>query len=1032
MKNIIIIFSLILTPILALAQGDEWKDPEVNAINRLPMHTNYFAFASEQEAKVGCKESSENFMSLNGLWKFNWVRNANDRPMDFYSTTFNDRGWGEIEVPGVWELNGYGDPLYVNTGYPWRNQFTSNPPHIPTENNHVGSYRKTITLPEGWKGKDVIAHFGSVTSNIYLWVNGKFVGYSEDSKLEAEFDITKYLKAGENQIAFQSFRWCDGTYLEDQDFFRFSGVGRDCYLYARERSRIEDIRITPDLDENYHNGSLSIDLDMVGRGEVEFILSDSKGNEIATQRVSKSGTIAMEVDAPKKWSAEAPNLYTLSAIFRSGGEVKEVITQRVGFRKIELIGDQILVNGEAVLFKGVNRHELDSYEGYVVSRQRMVQDIKRMKELNINALRTCHYPSDAYLYELCDIYGLYVVAEANVESHGMGYGEKSLAKNSSYNTAHMERNIRNVERNFNHPSIIFWSLGNEAGFGQNFIDAYKWVKSEDPSRAVQYEQAVTNEYTDIYAPMYRGYEVCENYCKSDIQKPLIQCEYAHAMGNSQGGFKEYWDMIRKYPKYQGGFIWDFADQSIHWQNKDGVDIFAYGGDFNRYDASDNNFLNNGIVSPDREYNPHAAEVDYIYQSIWTTLKDAQSGDVEIYNENFFSDLSLYNLEWQIVVEGRPIKSGIITKLDVAPQSTAIINLGYNLDGVSTDKEVLLNVQYKLKDQQGLLQAGECVAYDQMVIRPYNFNRASIENIGKSNIKTSVPRVIDNDKFYLIVKGENFTIDFTRNSGFISHYTVDGNMLLESGSELRPNFWRAPTDNDMGAKLQEKYSEWRDPKYTLDTLFYTIENEMVRIEANYTIEESGTSLNMSYTINNIGAIQVSQRMIANKSSKASNMFRFGMRMEMPESYNEIEYYGRGPVENYADRKVSALVGQYRQRVSDQYFEYIRPQESGTKSDLRWWRVINSGGVGLEFVSDAPFSASALNYTLESLDDGVKKDQRHSTEVQRSLSTNLCIDKVQAGLGCVNSWKDAARPEYQVKYQDYEFNLTITPVHSKYKF
>ncbi len=1033
MRIILIFCVLILLPRWVSAQqGDEWQDPEVNGVNRAPMHTNYFAYATTEEASVGCKQSSVNYMTLNGFWKFNWVRNADDRPLNFYKTTFNDGGWDDIEVPGVWELKGYGDPIYVNRGYPWRSQFRSNPPHIPTTNNHVGSYRKTITIPHSWIDKDVIAHFGSVTSNIYLWVNGNFVGYSEDSKLEAEFDITKYLRRGENQIAFQTFRWCDGTYLEDQDFFRFSGVGRDCYLYAREKSRIEDIRITPDLDEEYKNGLLSIDIDVVGRGEVELVLCDSEDSVVATKEVSRSGLYTMEVESVRKWSAELPNLYTLTAIFRRGTKVSEVITQRVGFRKIELVGDQVLVNGKAVLFKGVNRHELDPYGGYVLSEQRMLQDVKRMKELNINAVRTCHYPADAYWYELCDIYGLYVVAEANVESHGMGYGDMTLAKDENYHRAHMERNIRNVERNYNHPSIIFWSLGNEAGFGQNFIDAYRWIKSEDPSRAVQYEQAETNEYTDIYAPMYRGYEHNEAYCKGDVQKPLIQCEYAHAMGNSQGGFKEYWDLIRRYPKYQGGFIWDFSDQSIHWQGMDGIGIFAYGGDFNRYDASDNNFLNNGIVSPDRDYNPHATEVDYIYQSIWTTLEDAQSGVVEIYNENFFSDLSPYYLEWQVVSEGVAVRSGIVEDLDVAPQSRATIPLGYTLDGLSAEDELLLNVCYKLKNQQGLLPAGERVAYDQMVIRPHSFDELSIENVSRSNILVVAPEVVDYDEFYLIVRGENFVIDFTRHSGFMSHYEVGGAQLLDQGSELRPNFWRAPTDNDMGAGLQLEYLHWRAPRLILDTLYHTTIDNMVRIVANYTIAECKSKLSMSYLVNNVGAIQIAQKMTASTDTLISGMFRFGVRMEMPMDYDEVEYYGRGPIENYADRKISTPIGHYRQDVSDQYFPYIRPQESGTRSDLRWWRVINSGGEGLEFVSDAPFSASALDYTLESLDDGLQKDQRHSPEVKRSSSTNLCIDKVQAGLGCVNSWKDAARPEYQVPYQDYEFNFIVTPIFSKYKF
>ena len=546
----------------------EWQDPEINAINRAPMHANFFAYENAEMAAKAVKEDSKNFMSLNGTWKFFWVRNADARPTDFWKTGFNDKGWDNLQVPGVWETHGYGDPIYINVGYGWRSRFENNPPYVPTEENHVGSYRREIMVPADWKGKDIIAHFGAVSSNMYLWVNGKFVGYSEDSKLEAEFNLTPYLKPGQkNLIAFQVFRWCDGSYLEDQDFFRYTGVARDCYLYTRNKKRIDDIRVTPDLDSEYKNGSLAINLNLKGSGNVSLELLDAQSQTVASTEVKGSGNVSttLQVENPKKWSAETPYLYTLRATLKDGSQASEVVPVKVGFRKIELKNAQILVNGQPVLFKGADRHELDPDGGYVVSRDRMIQDIQIMKQFNINAVRTCHYPDDNFWYELCDKYGIYVVAEANIESHGMGYGDKTLAKEPTYKKAHMERNQRNVQRGFNHPSIIFWSLGNEAGYGPNFEAAYDWIKAEDPSRAVQYEQARIEGKTDIYCPMYANYKWCEEYSKDDkYQKPLIQCEYAHAMGNSQGGFKEYWDLIRKYPKYQGGFIWDFVDQSIRW------------------------------------------------------------------------------------------------------------------------------------------------------------------------------------------------------------------------------------------------------------------------------------------------------------------------------------------------------------------------------------------------------------------------------------------------------------------------------------
>ena len=1031
MKRQLLTCCLAMCSLATMAQHDEWKNPEINAVNRAPMHTNYFAYSSSEEAAKADKENSSNFMTLNGIWKFNWVKNADARPTDFYRTDYNDKGWGQMKVPGVWEMNGYGDPIYVNVGYAWRSQYKNNPPYVPIENNHVGSYRKEIIIPAEWSGKEIFAHFGSVTSNMYLWVNGKYVGYSEDSKLEAEFNLTKYLKPGKNLIAFQVFRWCDGTYLEDQDFFRYSGVGRNCYLYSRNKKYIQDIRVTPDLDSNYTNGTLNVALNLNGSGTVELNLTDPAGKSVATAQVNGNGqkSVVMDVSNPEKWTAETPNLYTLTATLKNGSNTLEVIPVKVGFRKIELKGGQIQVNGQPVLFKGADRHEMDPDGGYVVSRERMLQDILRMKQLNINAVRTCHYPDDNLWYDLCDQYGIYVVAEANIESHGMGYGKETLAKNPSYKKAHMERNQRNVQRGYNHPSIIFWSLGNEAGYGPNFEQCYTWIKNEDKTRAVQYEQAGTNEFTDIFCPMYYDYDACKKYSEGNIDKPLIQCEYAHAMGNSQGGFKEYWDLIRKYPKYQGGFIWDFVDQSNHWKNKDGIDIYGYGGDFNKYDASDNNFNDNGLISPDRRPNPHAHEVGYFYQSIWTTPGDLSKGEIKVYNENFFRDLSAYYMEWQLLVNGEVMQTGVVQDLNVAPQQTATLKLNLNTEKICPCKELLLNVTYKLKAAETLMPAGSTVAYDQLTIRPYTAKALELKNQKASNLDIVVPVIKDNDHNYLIVEGENFIIEFNKHNGYLSRYEADGMQLLNPGAQLTPNFWRAPTDNDYGAGLQHRYAVWKNPGLKLTSLKQSIENEQAIVQAEYEMKAVKGKLFLTYVINNEGAVKVTQKMEAGKEEKVSDMFRFGMQMQMPENFNEVEYYGRGPVENYADRNHSTLIGKYRQTVAEQFYPYIRPQETGTKTDLRWWRVLNISGNGLQFVGDAPFSASALNYSIESLDDGVQKDQRHSPEVAKAPFTNLCIDKVQMGLGCVNSWGTLPLEKYRVPYQDYEFSFILTPVRHK---
>ena len=1011
---------------LAVSAGaqsfNEWKDPRVNEVNRAPMHSNYFAYETEAAVEAG-KEASVNYMTLNGDWKFLWVKNSDARPVGFWQKGFDDNSWATIPVPGLWELNGYGNPIYVNIGYAWRNQFRNNPPEVPVENNNVGSYRREIVVPADWKGKDIIAHFGSVTSNIYLWVNGKFVGYSEDSKLEAEFDLTRYLRPGEkNLIAFQVFRWCDGTYLEDQDFFRYSGVGRDCYLYARSKRRIEDIRITPDLVDNYTNGTLAIDLKLKGSGKVALSLFDAEGNVVAEAAGDGKKQVVMQVAAPRKWTAETPYLYTLQATMQGSDEC---IPVKVGFRKVEIKNSQVLVNGQPVLFKGVNRHELDPDGGYVVSRERMLQDIQVMKKFNINAVRTCHYPDDNYWYDLCDRYGIYMVAEANLESHGMGYGDHTLAKRDDYTKAHMERNQRNVQRNFNHPSIIFWSLGNEAGYGPNFEAAYDWVKAEDASRPVQYERAGIEGKTDIYCPMYADYSWCERYSSDEkYEKPLIQCEYAHAMGNSVGGFKEYWELIRKFPKYQGGFIWDFVDQSVRWKGKNGKMIYGYGGDFNRFDASDYNFCDNGLISPDRVPNPHMYEVGYYYQNIWTTLTDASKGEIQVYNENFFRDLSAYFMEWTLLKDGVAVRSGRVENLDVAPGERKKFTLA--LGATDASSEWLLNVSYRLKNCEELLSAGYVVAKEQLRVTDAVMPNVELCNSVSSNVAVVPPVIKDNDYNYLVVAGKGFSLEFNKRSGYMTKYVVDGTEMIKEGSALKPNFWRAPTDNDFGANLQHRYREWKNPSIRLKELKHNVCDEQAVIEARYEMPDVKATLTIVYVINNDGAVKVTQAMSVAKDAKVSNMFRFGVQMPMPRDFETVQYYGRGPGENYSDRNNCTALGIYRQSVDEQFYPYIRPQENGTRSDLRWWRVLNAAGRGIEVVSDAPFSASALHYTIESLDEGLWKKQGHSHEIEKADLTNLCIDKVQMGLGCIDSWGRLPLPQYQVPYQDYTFTFVLRPV------
>lgn len=1010
----------------------EWQDESVNEVNRAAMHTHFFAYENAEKAGSDVKENSKNFMSMNGSWKFFWVKNADQRPTDFWKVGYNDKGWDDMKVPAVWELNGYGDPIYVNIGYPWRNQYKNNPPHVPTEKNHVGSYRREFVIPADWSGKDIVAHFGAVSSNMYLWVNGKFVGYSEDSKLEAEFDLTPYVKPGQkNLIAFQVFRWCDGSYFEDQDFFRYTGVARDCYLYARNKKRIDDIRVVPDLDAEYKSGSLTVNLSLKGNAAVSLELLDAANKTVATAEVKGAGkqSSVIRVDNPNKWTAETPYLYTLRATLKEGNKVTEVVPLKVGFRKIELKNSQLLVNGQPVLFKGADRHEMDPDGGYVVSRERMIQDIQIMKKFNLNAVRTCHYPDDSFWYDLCDKYGIYVVAEANLESHGMGYDEATLAKVPSFKKTHLERNQRNVQRNYNHPSIIFWSLGNEAGYGSNFEASYDWVKKEDPSRAVQYERSGYEGKTDIHCPMYLNYKDCIKYCEDDSKtKPLIQCEYAHAMGNSEGGFKEYWDLVRKYPKYQGGFIWDFVDQSCRWTGKNGKMIYAYGGDFNRFDASDNNFCDNGLISPDRVPNPHMYEVGYFYQNIWTTAADLKAGELNVYNENFFRDLSAYALEWEVMKNGIVVRTGRVDNLNVAPQQTAKIKL--DLGKTCACAEWLLNVKYVQKQREGLIPAGHIVAKDQLVLNEYKAPAMALQNVTDMNIQTALPRIDDANSQCVMIEGENFNIQFAKADGFMDKYMVDGLDMIKEGAKLTPNFWRAPTDNDFGAGLQQKYAVWKNPEFKLASLKSEMKDGLAVVSAEYEMPSvsAGTKLQLTYEINNRGAVKVNQKLVAEKGAKVSNIFRFGMQMVMPKSFENISYYGRGPVENYIDRKWATELGVYNQTVTDQFYAYIRPQENGNKTDIRWWKQLNEAGRGLQFVAEAPFSASALHYTIESLDSGWEKKQEHSNEVEPADLTNFLIDKVQMGLGCVDSWGAIPREEYMLPYGDYEFTFIMQPINN----
>lgn len=1087
MKKAIAIFASLCCSSLLWAQSfTEWNDTKVNQINRSPMRSSFFAYENEKGALEGVKEKSANFMSLHGKWKFMWVKDATDRPTDFFRTDYNTAPWAEISVPGIWEHNGYGVPIYINPGYAWSSVVRTKPNDSPSEkklpdvkkpgelssgagstsgqpgeNNHqvaatkfsgvpmvennVGSYVRTVDVPALWKGKQIYIHFGSVTSNIYLWVNGMFVGYSEDSKLGAEFDLTKYLKVGPNKIAFQVFRWSDGSWLEDQDFFRLSGVAREVYMYARPTIHLEDLFIKTDLDSAYKNATLNIAASIKGAGSsVKFQLLD--GSTLVaeqTAKAAKDGAVEVNIalESPKKWTAETPNLYTLiSTIYNSKGQPTEVVPQKVGVREVEIKNSQVLVNGQPVLFKGANRHEIDPDGGYLISRERMEQDVALFKKLNLNAVRTSHYPNDPYFYELCDKYGIYMVDEANIEAHGMGYGPGNLGSDIRFDKAHLERTSRVQLRDKNHPSIIFWSLGNESGDGVNFKAAYKAMKAFDNTRPVQYERALWdqngNDYSDVWCPMYTRYGEMEmlgnlkgegsrrvnGYHKEgETPRPVILCEYAHAMGNSMGGFKEYWDLFRKYPNLQGGFIWDFVDQSQR-DYRNGKMIYTYGGDYGRYTVDDNNFCSNGLVSPDRVPNPHAAEVAYIQQNIWVAPVDLSKGIVEIYNENFFVNLNNYAMHWELVRDGEVIESGVDPDLSVAPQKRAKVVIPYTLPSVDGEcaAEMLLNIKFVTKKAEGLLPAGHVAAYEQLEISKFTGYSASL-GVAKGTL------AIRPNTRAVMVEGEDFSIFISRSTGLITDYTVAGSSMLEAGFSIRPTFWRAGTDNDFGAGLQSRMRAWFEPRMKTKEVKTEFKDSLVVVTSVVELPDLFATLTLQYTINAVGEIGLSEKMTVDKSKeKMPYLFRFGMEVTMPGIYDRVSFYGRGPGESYSDRKNGAKIGLYDQKVADQYYPYIRPQESGNKTDLRWFKVWAPSRRGLEFRSDIPFQASALPYLTSDLDSGVDKSgHHHSGELTSRNLTNIHIDAVQSGLACEDSWGAVPRPEYRLPYGDYSFSFVIRP-------
>ena len=1035
-----------LVALSAMAAEPRHRNPNINSVNREPMRSSFIVYPSAAEVQSGNEVASPLYRSIDGEWKFLWLENVlTPNPVGFEAVEFDDSNWRTMPIPGLWELNGYGDPVYISHGWPWLNWANNTPPFPPKERNHKGLYRRTIEVPAEWSGKNIYVHFGSVTSNITLWINGREVGYSEDSKLEAVFDITPYVKVGaKNSFTMEVHRWCDGTFFEDQDMWRMTGFARESYIYARDKRHIKDVKFVAGLENNYKDGVLSLTAEATeGVNALKLSLLHKSGKRLkgaVVPLVDGKAEWSCVVKSARAWSAEMPNLYKLVVEATDGKQTIEAAAFDVGFRTVEIRNKQLLVNGQAVYIKGVNRHEMHPEKGYHLSLEDMERDIRTLKELNINAVRTCHYPDDPRWYDLCNRYGIYLVSEADVESHGYGYGPQCLAKHEEYLHQHLERNQRMVLRSFNNPSVIVWSLGNEAGNGVNFHKCYDWIKAYDKSRPVMYPMARLvrggadgavrsdpneNYNSDIECPMYAAPEVCEAYIPL-LERPFILSEYAHAMGNAMGGFYRYWDLVRKYPSFQGGFIWDFADQALAWREESGKVIYRYGGCYNDFDAKHPSAMHcNGVVSATREWHPHAWEVKHQYQNIWATDKDALNGVVTIYNEHFFRDLSSYNLEWELLADGVSKMSGKVEKLSVAAQQRKDLQLGYSAaDVAKLEGEVVLTLRYRLKSAEPMLSADYEVGFNQIVLRKWDSAKA----FAASSAPKSGTLKVDGRN----ISGGDFELQFD-GMGYLVSYKLKGNeMLVEP---LKPIFYRPMTENDWSVRAGKKtrmhyhsWKMWREPYIQLDKFLIAETEHQVVVTARYRYSDVATTIVMTYKVDGEGNVTISEQMLPRKESfECLDLLRYGVTFAMADKFDRVEFYGAGPHESYNDRTTGAPVGRYAQRVADQYsMLYVRPQESGAHSDLRWWRVTDKSGLGFEVVSDILFMANALPYPLSQLDRLDKDYRQHSPWLEKDGRTHIYIDMKQKGLDCVNTWGTIPPVEDRVLYKEQQFNFVLRPL------
>jgi beta-galactosidase len=1022
------------------AADNDWENPQMIGKNKEPAHCTLIPYANRKKAIIGKRTSSQYYQSLNGKWKFHWVKKPADRPMDFYKPEYDANGWKEITVPSNWQTEGYGTPIYLSSPY----AFKKNPPFIQHDYNPVGSYRKEFEIPGDWLEQEnqVFIHFDGVESAFYLWVNGKKVGYSQGSRTPAEFNITKYLGKGKNLLAVEVFRWSDGSYLECQDFWRLSGIYRNVYLFTTPSAHIRDFEVQCHLDENYKDALLKVTAKVRNYGSqptrnphIEVSLLDWGNYPVESDILVTGDSVYIApgaesivkmkapVNNPRKWSAEEPNLYTVLLTLKDGkGKILEIESCKFGFREVEIKNGQLLVNGAPVLLKGVNRHEHDPDTGHYVNTDSMIKDIHLMKQFNVNTVRTCHYPDDPLWYELCDRYGLYIIDEANIESHGMGYKpENTFANKPEWKEAHLDRIRRMVERDKNHPGVIIWSMGNEAGDGTNFEAGSFWIHQRDPSRPVHYERAKQRPHTDIVCPMYWGIDEIVKYAQTPQDRPLILCEYAHAMGNSVGNLQDYWDAIETYHHLQGGSIWDWVDQGLRKKTKDGREFWAFGGNFGE-EEHDSNFCINGLVMPDRAVTPKLIEVKKVYQNVGFKAVDLLAGKIEIHNKFFFTNLKKYSLKWTLHKGSTLLQSGTLETLDVEPGTRKPVTLPLRKPVPEPGAEYWLRISFHLAEKTQWAPKGHEIAAHQFRL-PLEKQAAPLDT------QKLDPVDLSEGENEVIVSGKDFSAGFRRDTGTLVSLKFKEVELIKKG--LEPNFWRAPTDNDFGNKMPQRCAPWQKAGKTRKVDKFQVKktgNSVVQVTVDFSLPDVESTFHTIYTVLGSGEILVENRFVPGPGSKKlPELPRLGMTMRMPQGFEYVKWYGRGPHENYWDRKTSAFVGYYHSTVTDQFVPYVSPQENGYKTDVRWVVLTNKEGTGLLISGKPLICFSALHYTIEDL-TGEKRGLLHLTDLKARDFVALNIDYKQTGVGGNDSWGARPLPKYTLFPKEYSYAFRLRGVAS----